>query len=868
MRKIKYLCLFFVLLVSLNYPQQTSESFKITLSAVNEPLERFLKDIYRKTNVTFVYSDDVIQNLKVSCKFNGISLNNALEEILTPLNLDFKYSNEKQIVIYRSSEKKYYNLEGLVVDQNTGEPLPYVVLSANASLINSVTNSEGRFFLQKLPSPNIELSLKRIGYQNKTITINTLLYKTHKVIITLTESVINYNPILVESEAYDIFHISNDASRLSFSSQNYSLLPVIGDRDISRALQLMPGINTSNFGSSGLNIRSGIPTQNLLLLDGIVLYHMNHSFGFFSSFNPDIVKDVNVYKGGFPAKYGGRVAGIIEYSSKSGDVNNTHITLGANQLSFKGTAEIPLFGKGSVLLSARRSFSDYILGSLYDRIFNSFQQNIALYEPERQQRNSEDEKHNNYFYDLFGKVTFIPTDNNIVSISCFTGKDRSETNGTSRDASIGFGENSQVKNDGISFRWFRQWDPRAFSVFLFSSSNYSTNNNKLWQNKVPADTFFINRLSTANLLNDNSFRLDNVWDVDPSHRIETGISYTKVSTSFNFEMEYVPAYDVHLRNKFQNDKKGLTSFYLQDIWKISSKLIPTVGVRFDKYEPSANVDFEPRLSVNYLLSERITLKGALGKYYQYIMQLDDFSNILQGRISWIAANGSDVKPSSAEHYILGAKYELNDFLLDVELYYKKLYNVLESLQEWSLSERNYQSLAIQNDANAKGIDIILRKKVGAFSGWISYSYSKAKSKYYVDNHEKQCPSSTDCPHKLDLAASLNLGDFILSATWRYFSGKPYSVPAVGIMEGTDMKYLYKPEEFNNYRFPGSHQMDISLSYIYSDSFIKANGGISVFNVYDRKNIWYRFINLKNNNLLITDVFMLGVTPTLFIEVQF
>jgi len=841
----------------------------VNLVIQNGQLSQCFKILSSQTDIIFVYNNDITDTCYVTCSYKNSTIDKILDSILPQFNLKYDYIKSNQVIISRKTPDDFITIKGRVTDSKTDEPLPYTLVTTDHSGRGSLTNENGFFIIKNIAASEITLNIRRLGYFNKTVILekdkNPVIY----VEIGLEESAIKISPVIINAGDFDIFNIKKEPGKVALSPQNFTILPVLGNDDISRSLQLISGISTSNFGSSGLNIRGGIPSQNLVLFDGIVMYHMNHSFGFLNSFSPSAVKDVQVYKGGFPAKYGTRVSGVIEYTLKNGSITKPSIEAGCNQMSWQATGEFPLFGTGSLIVSGRSSFSNFILGSLYDRVFNSFRNNIALYEAEEQRPSGENDKRDVTFNDILGKLTLLSGKNDVVSISYFSGLDKSESRGDTKAHVIKFNENSNVKNSCLGVRWFRQWNDELFSTTVISHSKYKTGNVKDWDNTVLIDTVFINTLNTRNELTDKTIKSDLAWNISTSHKAEMGIMYSSLLTSYEFLMEYIPLYGTRINTSSKLNNGDLYSFYFQDTWQINNCFTATGGLRINKYSTINTINYEPRLSINYSFSNSITLKGAAGKYYQYLMQYDDFSNLLQARVSWITANNSDIKPLSADHYIIGALYEKNNLSVDIEVYYKKLYNVLESLHEWYISERFNSLPAIQNNASVKGIDFTVKKTWGNFLSWFSYSYCKTISRYYYENILKECPSSSDSPHKIDLVANYKLNCFIFSAVWHYMSGRPYTVPLLKeTYPGSSVLHFEDPGEYNSCRFPGSHQLDISIIYTYSNSLFDANTGISIFNVYDKKNIWYRFLNLRNNKIVTTDVYMLGIIPTLFLELRF
>lgn len=876
----KYYALFSILIIlhltaSVSYAQYPDDKL-VSLTANNEPLSVCLEKITATTGITFLFGDALIDDIRVNCSIRNSFAEDILKILLPAHGLDFRRTDKKQIVIFRKTPRPLYNVEGTVKNKRSGERLPYTNVILAGTGTGTIANTEGHFVISNIRHRKFLLSFSRIGCVSRTIEVDLdslqkLNPGTHtpELNIELEDRDIIFSPLVINAGYDEIFRASEFSSRFSMSPRNQLALPVIGDADISRSLQLIAGIGTSNFGSSGLNIRGGIPSQNLVLLDGITLYHMNHSFGFFNAFNPDAVKDIQVYKGAYPAKFGGRLSGVVELNTSNGDMQRPHIALGINQMNGKVLAEIPLFGLGSLLFSARRSLSDFVLGNLYNRIFNSFRQNITLYESQMQRSSQMD--HEISFNDILGKLTLLPERRSVITITYFSGLDKLSSDGNQMKLPLRMEENSTTQNYGGSIRWYRTWSPWFSSSVMFSHSDYSADSKKSWKALQIIDTLVINEINTINELQENSFSADNRYDIHPDHSLEFGLKYTRHSILYDFYIEnifldrVIPA-STHIKNTVEQ-----FSYYAQDTWKISSRFTAVGGLRLNKYQLYGNIHAEPRISLSYGLADNIVLKCAWGRFYQYIMQYEDFTNILQGKMSWISADGGKIKPSDADHYVFGAKFENPEYLLDAEAYLKKNRSVPQAPQDWQLAEKNYPDLPVeQNSSESRGLDIIFRRKAGILQGWISYGYCQSTTKYRHNDVWQESPSSNDTPHKIDIAASLRLGNFTVSAAWHWLSGRPYSVPKLQESKIDEVTWtsFSDPDKYNDHRFPASHQLDLSAAYALNAGRFNVLAGVSFFNLYDRQNVWYRFANIKNSRLVLTDVYMLGFTPTFFCDMRF
>jgi hypothetical protein len=257
------------------------------------------------------------------------------------------------VITFAQSAK--HSIKGYVIDAKSGESLPYANVTVKNKKIGTTTNTEGYFILLSLPADADTLEIFYIGYTTKQIGLKNLDY-SKPLLIKMEQNLLETEAITVTAEQYQIWKKSDQISQITFSPKQLTSLPSLGEVDIFRSLQLLPGISGVSDGSSGLYVRGGTPDQNLVLLDGMTVYHVDHFFGFFSAFNADAIKNVQVYKGGFPAMYGGRLSSVVDLTGKTGNVNKAKYGFGINLLSVNGIMELPLFNnKASFIISGRRS---------------------------------------------------------------------------------------------------------------------------------------------------------------------------------------------------------------------------------------------------------------------------------------------------------------------------------------------------------------------------------------------------------------------------------------------------------------------------------------------------------------------------------
>ena len=795
-------------------------------------------------------------------------------------------------------------LTGVVRNAENNETLPSANIIVKGTNIGTTTNVDGFFTLLNLPGKKFTLNVFYVGCHPLEIDVN-LDYFDGRLEIEMQPSNIEIEEVFVTAKTYKMMKATEGVSDIRVSPTDLKTLPSFGEVDIFRSLQLMPGISGTNESSSGLYVRGGTPDQNLVLLDGMTVYNVDHFFGFFSAFNADAIKDIQMYKGGYPAKYGGRISSVVDLTGKTGDPKNFHMSGGVNLLNAHTSIELPLWKKGSILLTARRSYTDFLESGLYNKIYDMLSQSNAEQTQQAEitpmpggggggpgmgggfgrvpQPEVSTTRPTFYFYDLNGKITYRPTEKDNLSISLYSGKDNllDESESTREITSTQFVgrriTNDNIKdtdwgNEGISFKWSRQWNPKFYSNVMGAYSHYFSNYNQQVLNEtydIDVDTLMNGRAFGSyedNDVNEFSFRMDNEWLISNRHKLGFGLDFTQTNVTYDFIR------DDTLSVLNRDDTGILTTLYVQDNWKVTPKLEINAGIRANYYDVTGEMYIEPRLSFKYAATDHFSLKGATGKFNQFVNRVIN-ENVTEGsRDFWLIADNDLVDVQSSWHYILGGSLENEMLLFDVEAYYK----TLEGFSEFSLRYRRnnieLDQLFFSGSGHAKGIEFLLQKKQGEFTGWLTYTLAQVEHQFDGLNEGNPFPALHDQTHEFKAVANWEPHPrWRFSTTWVYGSGKPYTAPEsqyqIDLLDGREFTYISVGEK-NGERLPAYHRMDIAAHYLFEIGNVKMDAGFSVFNLYNRTNIWYRQFDLQELPMVVNDVTYLGATPNISLNFSF
>ncbi|MCY3610621.1 MAG: TonB-dependent receptor [Gemmatimonadetes bacterium] len=777
-------------------------------------------------------------------------------------------------------------IQGVVRDSLNGESIVHAAVAVAGTEYQVSTNADGFFSVVGAPRESFTLRIVHIGYTPVEVIVDSDF--DGRLNIEIPPLPVELEGVEFVADEYRLVKATDGVSRVAASPAEMGVLPSVGEVDIFRSLQLLPGISGTRESSSGLYVRGGTPDQNLVLLDGITVYHVDHFFGFFSAFNAEAIKDIQVFKGAFPAQYGGRVSSVVDMTGKTGDPEQMHYGGGLNLLSASGTFQTPIGSSANLLVTGRRSYTDVVRTGLYSSIFDVFNISTGPQLPAGGgpgggrgfggtgglfgSANQDVATPDFHFYDFNAKLTWLPGDRDVVAFSLYGGRDYLDksqerslsftprgTAGT-RNFTTAIGDLTDWGNRGLSGRWGRQWASGLTSNVLAAYSEYTSDYGRNTQVTIldpeTSQTDLARNLRSTedNFLTDLTLRADNAWRLSPNHNLDFGAWFSATGA----EYRYVRNDSTTILDQSQSSTR--LAAYAQDTWDVTGRFSVMAGGRVSYDQATARSYLEPRASARLALTDRITLKAAAGRYHQFVNRVVN-ENVAEGsRDFWLLADGDLVDVTASDHLVAGVSYETDGYVFDMELYRKETTGLSEFSLRFRRNDIDPLNLFYAGTGTAQGAEFLAQKKFGAFTGWLSYTLAQARNTFPELNDGRSFPALHDQLHELKAVGTLSLGRWDLASTWTLGSGTPYTAPqaeySVELLDGNAFSYINVSAK-NGLRLPAYHRLDLSARYRFSLGDYGGDLGISVFNAYDRDNVWYRQFELDATPAIVTDVNYVG-----------
>ena len=742
-------------------------------------------------------------------------------------------------------------VSGYVSDETSGERLIGATVFDQRSRKGTVTNTYG-FYSLTLNADSLSLVCSYVGYQPKgyalvpdedRVTLNFKLSENN----TLRE-------VVVSAERYERIEERAQMSRIDVPIEQIKRAPaLLGEKDVLKALQLLPGVSGGGEGQSGIYVRGGGPDQNLILLDGVPVYNASHLFGFFSVFNTDAIKDVSLIKGGFPARYGGRLSSVIEINLKEGNDQSFHgegsIGLVASRLTLEGPI---VREKASFIVSARRTYIDILARPIIKSALAEEGSSGTL----------------GYFFDdINAKVNYRLSDKDRLYLSFYTGRDKFYFDVTERwGDQYNRNNTSRFKNDlgwgniTSALRWNRVIGPRLFANTTLTYSRFNFRTGALGEDRYsgppPTTSFFdINYLSG---IEDWAAKVDFDFMPSPAHTVKFGASAIyhtfnpgRFRTSFKDEDSLKPTV-------FNIDQKqvigGEYALYIEDDWKISDRLRVNAGLHGAGFSVSERTYFslQPRLNARYMLPGAWALKGAFSTMQQNIHLLTNETIGLPFDL-WLPSTAL-IKPQRSWQAAMGiAKTLGQDYEFSVEAYYKDMQNVITFRDGASLFQfSNWEGRIEQGRGEAYGAEFFVQKKTGRFTGWVGYTLSWTWRQFKEANLGNRYPYRYDRRHDFEIMGAYQVNDRIsLSAAWVFATGNVVTLASSKILNGSFYEYqnvIPVAGERNNFRMRPYHRLDFSADFSKKKKRHTRTWSFGAYNAYSRANPFFLYLSEEYGQL--------------------
>lgn len=865
---------------------QNPLSKKVTLRGERVFLRDALNHLLHQDGVYLMFNKFQLPDQRVDVYFEDAPLGEVLDYLLQDSNLEYKVKGTQVILTQQQlASRRRYTLSGYITDSLSGEGLVSALVQIKGSTKGVVTNPYGFFSLQ-VPEGKSILVVSYVGYENKEIVVEpqgdgwTIDIPLRHTNLLLTEVLVtNYtdernlfrNPEVLPMDLLE------EVPRLG------------GEADILRLVYAQPGVQTDVDGVGGMHVRGGGRGENLVLVDGVQVYDLQHAGGLISIFNSDAIRSATFLKGGFPARYGGRLSSVLDIRTKEGNLKEWEAGFNASMMTVGGKIEGPIIrDKMSILFSGRFALLGFYLEPLTSNLRGAQGKTGDL---------------DYRFFDINGKISYTLSDKDRVFLSFYTGRDQYlNKNGRSDSLMVNPGSSylfNERNEEG--YRWGNQigvlrWN-RVISPNLFTNTSIS-------YSQLNAEGFFQDADSLVNLNNGNpvdyhfsqrfflssikdfSVRSEWDWTLMPDHQVRFGAGYTHHTFQPGIRLQDEESISLEQPVSLLSAPTSIGHewwVFAEDDWDISDRLWLNLGLRYSGWGNQGTTFHvvEPRIKANFLLSDRWLLKGGFGVNSQFVHLLSNSSVGLPTDI-WVPSTANTGFQKSWQ-VVMGTQFKLwKGIQLEVETYYRNM-NRLLTLAEGLQADENWEKDVTVGSGRAWGAEFLIRLNQRRFNGWFGYHLGWSDRTFERVNFGDRFPFRYDRRHSFDLVLSYRLtNNLSISGKWELFSGLAFNFPS----EQFEFQYPgirdipITATDFgqkNEFRMPWYHRLDLGMDYRFI-SFKRTTHHlhVGVYNLYNQQNpFFFRLqsrIQVDQGDLVerkeVEQVSLLPFLPSLSYRVRF
>lgn len=867
---IKSLILFVCLSLTVNlYAQHKSilES-PIQLKRSSGTIGEFLTDLQQTHALNFSYDESILPSQKFSAHKTTWQLGNFLQKILQRAHLKFEYINGQ--IIIKKPDNSLVTLHGTITGKSDGEPLIGATVYVKELGIGTVTNAYG-FYSLTFPPGKYTFWYSYIGHHRQKHSLH--IEQNQALNIALVSSVDHLGEVTVkatsEEDIESIEAVQMSAHTLEIA-QIKSTPMLAGETDVLKSIQFLPGVQNGSEGTASFSVRGGAYDQNLILLDGAPVYNVSHALGFFSTFNVDALNHIQVYKGGIPAKYGGRLSSVVDIRMKEGNTQKFSLHGGIGLVGSRLNVEGPIGKNISYMLAGRYGYLGQ-MGNLASKYLKGAIPSVGKF----------GENNEIDFYDLNAKINFKLNKRNKIYLSGFASNDHFFNELAFENNTLDWG------NQTGTFRWNHLYNSRLFSnlTLIYSNFDYSyTTRNSIQDFKWQASQ------------QQQAIKLDFDYFASPQHTFNFGLALHR----HRFQPGSVHALSdsSSVQSLTLDTKKALeTAIYISHQYQITSRWSLHYGLRFSTFhnlgdgtqyiydshqqlleeKSFTNNAFmhsyfrlAPRLSSRYLLSATTSIKASYNRTYQYLHLVSNSSIGLPTDV-WLPVD-NNISPRFADQVALGYFKEFRQRMygLSAEVYHKWINEVIDYKDNANIFlNKSIETQIRTGTGKAYGLELLFEKKQGKFKGWVSYTLSKVERKIVGVNNDQTYSPRYDRRHNISLVLSHDLGKrWQISANYSFITGAGITISR-GLFDFSHGYAFQYYSARNAFKLPDFHQLDIGIK-LKSKQRKKWQGEwiFGVTNAYNRKNPITYYISGFSSKEQVSQLYLFGLTPSINYNFKF
>ena len=855
---------------------QNKEKEIFTFKLKSSSLKDALSEISKQTTYTFSYKESLIKEKNIKAiSFDKANVSKIMKQVLRGTRINY-FVKGKIIILSLRTELSYYTISGIISEKGSGESLIGASLVCPEKMKGTVSNNYG-FYSLTLQEGKYNIAASFIGFEKFEKAL--ILDENIRLDINLSAETASLSEVVVRAKRKNAHIDEVSMSTQEMGIETIKAMPaLLGETDVLKSLQMLPGVQSSGDASANLNVRGGSYDQNFILLDDAPIYNPSHALGFFSVFNPDAIKNVEIYKGGMPAQYGDRLSSVVDIRMKDGNMEEFHGAASIGTIASRLSLEGPIKkNKASFIISGRYSYA----GKVADN-FVSLAESVGFMKKELSNYR---EGNDVSFYDLNLKMNYKINDNNRLFFSAYTGRDQFYFRLIDEKSSMDWG------NATSTLRWNHIFNERLFSntTLVYSNFDYSYYikddiRNFEWSSdlkEIDVKTDFDYYLNPQNHMkfgfsmnyhdiqpgkiaprSENS--ITKAYSMDKNTSLEPAVYFSHhIDFSDKFSLQYGIRY-----SGFANIGEGIVYDYASDNREqiVGSKSYKAGDVQ------SFFHGLEPRLNMRYKINEEQSIKASYARTRQYLHLLSSSSLGLPTDV-WYPVN-KHIKPQIADQVALGYFHNFSDnkWVSSVETYYKQMSNQIDFKDNASLFlNSKVEQEILSGDGWAYGAEFMLKKEKGRLKGWLAYTWSKTEKKIEGINGGKAFPTRYDKRHDLSAFLNYKLNDrMTLSSNFVYSTGGAITA-AKGSYEyqGTLVNHYSKR---NAYRLPNYHRLDLSLVLKgKKKKKFQTEWVFAIYNVYNRHNAYSIYTKQDEQDLKTNEsylIYMFSAVPSVSYNIKF